>query len=111
MVRRGRLHFPHEMTRAAAYHGVSATDRRHLHGQLGSFATSAPRRAWHATSAAPGPDEAATLCLERAAVRLTVVGAPVAAAYMLLAAAGRQRGRRPARTADGARRENRASRG
>jgi AAA ATPase domain len=87
VIRRGRLHFAHEMTRAAVYHSVSAAAIRRIHSMLGSCTRSAAWRAWHETVAARGPDEAAASDLERAAVRLSAAGAPVAASYALLAAA------------------------
>jgi DNA-binding CsgD family transcriptional regulator len=87
VIRGGRLHFAHEMTRAAAYHSVSAAAIRRIHSMLGSCTRSAAWRAWHETVAAKGPDEAAASDLERAAVRLSAAGAPVAASYALLAAA------------------------
>jgi DNA-binding CsgD family transcriptional regulator len=87
VARCGRLHFAHQMTRAAAYHSVSAAAARQIHSVLGSRTRSAAWRAWHETIGANGPDEPAASHLERAAVRLSAAGAPVAASYALLAAA------------------------
>ncbi|MHA3701030.1 LuxR C-terminal-related transcriptional regulator [Jatrophihabitans sp. YIM 134969] len=88
LVRGGRVHFRHPMLRAAAYHGVSPSRMRLLHGRIAAaLAADDPRATWHRGAGRVGPDEALAAYLEHTATRLTSLGAPNAAIEVLSLAA------------------------
>jgi DNA-binding CsgD family transcriptional regulator len=70
-VQRWSVEWRHPLIRSAVYGRASATERRSAHRALADALPDAEedRRAWHRALAAFGPDDAAALALEQAAVR------------------------------------------
>ncbi len=81
-----RMRFHHPLMRSAAYRAADLTDRRAIHRALADATDpeSAPdRRAWHAATAATGPDDAIAAELETSAGRAQSRGGVAAAAVFL----------------------------
>ena len=97
-----RVRFPHPVVRSAAYRAVTPEMRRRGHAALADVTdpeTDPDRQAWHRAHAAPAPDEAVAVELERCASRAQARAGPEAAAAFLeravdLTPDGRLRGAR-----------------
>jgi DNA-binding NarL/FixJ family response regulator len=82
--------FRHPLVRAAVYNGMSAADRRHMHGVLRDVADELGRpdlAGWHASCAVVGPDEAVAARTESAADAAGVRGGSASRAQLLARAA------------------------
>lgn len=78
-----RIRFAHPLLATGVYTGVSADERRRMHGKLAAVVDEPELQARHLALAATSGDEATVGALERAAATAHARGAPAAAAELI----------------------------
>jgi DNA-binding CsgD family transcriptional regulator len=78
----GMIRFTHPLLASVLYQGLSADERRRVHGRLAEVVDDTLERARHLALASEGPDDASAAALERAAALAKTRGAPITAAEL-----------------------------